>query len=756
MAGVPGVKWVNWRLVIAIFYFLLGTVLWLLGTVIFKENPRNRVNRVTGGMLFFGGLGPLFAAIGTGLGVTAATFESSSYYNLFYIWELFFPQLLLFSFVFPSEYGWVTRFRRLKYLVFLPHVFHFFWVVFLARPDVGWLEIPAQSDLFRAILAPLNLALSFIAFLLVLLFEFHLKFFSLINLLYILIAIWALWHGYRRLTNQRLRQQVRVIILGILSGVGLYAVAFIAPPLGIFQLPEMIRIALTILALMIGSAAVAWAIIRYQFLDTRFIVRQSLVFSISSALLLGVYLLLITQASSFLKSLLEVETPLIDVVFVVLVLIFYQPVKTRVDDLIQRLFLRNKADPGAILESFSQEMTSVFDVDRLKQQMMAALTNFMFVERAFFATLHPDTGGYILELSGLPREPFPPDDRFFTEARERGRPAAFEEFVLDKEQTPMTEVLTRWGCRLVVPIIDRGNLTAILLLGEKVSGYRYGPEDLQLLATLANQLAVAFTNAVLYQDALEKQKLEEELNVARQIQLQLLPSSLPQGGNFSFAAFSHPSRQVGGDYYDFFPLPEGKLGIVIADISGKGVGAALLVSQLQAILRAEVRDRNPMSTILTNTNALITESTASDRFATLFYTEFDPENLTLTYCNAGHNYPIIIHRDGRIDHLETGGTVLGISAKTHYEIGDATLHEDDVVLFYTDGLADVVNPEGEQYGETRIMDFLASHRHLGPEELKNKLVRDVSQFSLGAIGFDDMTMVILKIRNSRSEQAASQ
>jgi sigma-B regulation protein RsbU (phosphoserine phosphatase) len=740
---------VNWRLVIAIFYFLLGTVLWLLGTVIFKENPRNRVNRVTGFMLFLGGLGPLFAAVGTGLGLAATTIQSSSYYNLFYIWELFFPQLLLFSFVFPTEYAWVARFRRLKYLVFVPHVFHFFWVVFLARPDVGWLEIRADSAIFQAILAPVNVALGFIAFGLVLLFEFHLRFFSVINLLYILLAVGALWHGYRRLTNQRLRRQVRVVILGILSGVGLYAVAFIAPPLGLLELPEMVRVALTILALMIGSGAIAWAIIRYQFLDTRFIVRQSLVFSISSALLLGTYLLLITQASSFIKDLLEVQTPLIDVVFVVLVLVFFQPLKQRVDDVVQRLFLRNKADPGAILEAFSQEMTSVFDIDRLKQQMMAALTNFMFVERVFFATRHPESGGYILELSGLPREPFPQDDQFFVEVRERGRPAAFEEFVLDKEQTPMTEVLTRWGCRLVVPIIDRGNLTAILLLGEKVSGYRYGPEDLQLLATLANQLAVAFTNAVLYQDALEKQKLEEELNVARQIQLQLLPTTLPEGESFSIAAFSHPSRQVGGDYYDFFALPDDNLGIVIADISGKGVGAAILVSQLQAILRAEVRDRNPMSTILSNTNILITESTASDRFATLFYAEFDPARCHLTYSNAGHNYPIVVHSDGQMETLEAGGLLLGVSTEAIYETGETTLRMDDVVLFYTDGLADVINPEGEQYGEMRIEQFLLGHRHLGPEELKNKLVRDVSQFSLGAIGFDDMTMVILKIRDTR-------
>jgi sigma-B regulation protein RsbU (phosphoserine phosphatase) len=716
---------VNWRIVIAVFYFLLGTVLWLLGTVIFKENPNNRVNRVTGTMLFFGGLGPLFAAIGTGFGLSAASVsitETSSYYNLFYIWELFFPQLLFFAFVFPIEHPWVARFRRLKYAIFIPHIFHFLWVVFLARPDVGWLQISAESDLFQTILAPINLALSFFA-----------------------LALAALWYGYRRLTNPRLRRQVRVIIFGILSGVSLYAVAFIAPPLGIFQLPDALRVALTILALMVGSAAIAWGIIRYQFLDTRFIVRQSLVISISSALLLGLYLLLITQASAFLKDLFEVDTPLFDVIFVVLVLIFFQPVKQRVDDLIQRLLMRDKADPRAILESFSREITSVFESDRLKQQMIATLTNFLFVERAFFATRHADSGGYYLELAGLPREPFPSDDAFFVEARQFARPVAFDEFVVEKSQTPMTEVLSRWGCRLVIPIIDRGVLTAVLLLGEKVSGYRYGAEDLQLLATLANQLAVAMTNAELYEEALEKQKMEEELNVARQIQLQLLPSTVPQGANFSVAAFTHPSRQVGGDYYDFFYLPADCLGVVIADISGKGVGAALLVSQLQAILRAEVRDRNPIPTIIGNTNVLITESTSPERFATLFYAEFDPASRTLSYCNAGHNYPLVVRNDGQVETLETGGLIVGISKSARYTTGDVGLGMDDLVLLYTDGLADVQSPDGEQFGERRLTEFLVAHRHLAPEELKNKLVREVSQFSLGAIGFDDMTLVILKI-----------
>ncbi len=748
----------NWLIVIAVFYFLLGAILWLLGSVIIRENAKNRVNRVTGLMLFFAGLGPLFAAIGYAIlppGGAPGQTPLPVYYNLFYLWELFFPQLLFFSFVFPVEHRWVAQFRRTKYLIFTPHIFHLLLVTLMTRPNLGGLAIQTDSPLLQGLLTPLNFVLNSFGFLLSILFEFHLKFFSLINLLYIAVAIWSLRQGYKRITNVRLKSQGRFILGGILSAVGLYTVAFILPALGIFPLAEPLRIALAILALLTGSIGIAWAIVRYQFLDVRLIVRQSLVFSTSSALLVGVYLLLITQVSAFIKDVLEIQTPLIDVAFIVLVLLFFQPVKHRTDELIQRLFLRDKADPRAILESFSREIASLFDMDDLKKRMIGILTEQLFIERAFFATRDETSKGYVLELKGLSDELFSGDDPFFVMARERGRPVAFEEFVLDRPLTPATEVLSRWGCRLVVPIIDRGELTALLLLGEKVSGYRYGVEDFHLLATLANQLAVALTNAVLYREALEKQKMEEELNVARQIQLQLLPSVLPMGESYRVAAFAHPSRQVGGDYYDFFDLPEGQLGIVIADVSGKGMGAALLVSQLQAFLKAGVRSRLPIPNVMANTNLLVHESTSSERFATLVYAELDPASRRLSYSNAGHNHPILIRRDGQCELLDCGGLVLGVMPSACYDMNHVTLEMEDLLLFYTDGLSELQSPEEEEYGEARLIRFLKENRHLDPEELKNRLVREVTRFALGAIGFDDLTMVILKMCDGRTTMLSS-
>jgi sigma-B regulation protein RsbU (phosphoserine phosphatase) len=175
------------------------------------------------------------------------------------------------------------------------------------------------------------------------------------------------------------------------------------------------------------------------------------------------------------------------------------------------------------------------------------------------------------------------------------------------------------------------------------------------------------------------------------------------------------------------------------------MGAALLVSQLQAFLKAGVRSRLPIPSVMANTNVLVHESTSPERFATLVYAELDTASRTLVYSNAGHNYPILIRGDGRCELLDCGGLVLGVMPSVHYDTGDVVLERDDVLLFYTDGLSELQDPNGEEYGEARLIRFIKDNRHLDPEELKNRLIREVTRFALGAIGFDDLTMVILKM-----------
>lgn len=736
----------NWQIVVAVLYLALGAVLIWLGTVILRENPRNRVNRITALMLLFAGLGPVFAAVGATIeqSQAGAALPTTFPYNIFFLWELFFPQLLLFAFVFPTEQPIVARFPRAKYLVFAPHIFHFLWMAFLARPQVRWTGFDTESNILQTLLAPLDIALRFGAYGLTFLFDFHLKFFSIVNLFYIGLTIWALRQGHNAVTNKRLKDQVGIILRGVQLAVGLYAVAFILPTLGIIKVYEPLRDALIIVALLVGAGSIAWSIIRHQFLDVRLIVRQSVVFTISSALLVGLYLLVVTQVAAFVRNVLEIQTPLIDAAFILVVLIFFQPVKDRVDDLIARLFLRDRSDPRAILETFSRRVASIFDIESLKAHMLSVMTEQLFVERAFFAMRDASRLKYTLELAGLAGEGIDANDWFFDEGLRRGRPTAFEDFVIDRPLTPMTEILSRWSCRLVVPVIDRGELTAVMLLGEKVSGYKFTVEDVNLLATLSNQLAVAITNARLYQEAIERQKLEEELNVARQIQRNLLPRTLPHSPHFEIAAFTQPSRQVGGDYYDFFLLPDGCLGMVIADVSGKGLGAALLVSQIQAILKAEVRHQRLMAQAIANTNAFVSEITAAEQFATMVYAEYNCTTRELTYTNAGHNQPMLVRHDGRHERLDRGGLVLGVIPSVSYEVATIKLEPGDTIFFFTDGLSDLESPAGADFGEERALELVVQHRGLNADALAREIVREATAFSAGDLGFDDLTMVVFK------------
>jgi sigma-B regulation protein RsbU (phosphoserine phosphatase) len=737
---------VNWQIVVAVLYLALGAVLIWLGTVILRENPKSRVNRITALMLLFAGLGPVFAAIGATIeqNQTGASLPTTFPYNFFFLWELFFPQLLLFAFIFPIEHPFIARFSRVKYLIFAPHIFRFVWMAFLARPQVRWTGFDSQSAILQTLLAPFDIAMRLGAYGLTLLFDFHLKFFSIVNLFYIGAAIWALRLGHKAVTNRRLKDQVGIVLRGIQLAVGLYAVAFILPTLGLIKVYQPLRDAFTIVALMVGAGSIAWSIIRHQFLDVRLIVRQSVVFTISSAFLVGLYLLVVTQVAAFVRNVLELQTPLIDAAFILVVLILFQPLKDRVDDLIARLFLRDRSDPRAILETFSRQISSIFDIEDLKKHMLSVMTEQLFVERAFFIVRDASRQKYVLELAGLSGEGIEATDWFFAEALRRARPSAFEEFVIDRALTPMTEILGRWSCRLVVPVIDRGELTAVLLLGEKVSGYKFTVEDVNLLATLSNQFAVAITNARLYQEAIEKQKLEEELNVARQIQRNLLPRALPHSPHFELAAFTQPSRQVGGDYYDFFFLPDGCLGIVIADVSGKGLGAALLVSQIQAILKAEVRHQRIMARAIANTNAFVSEITAAEQFATMVYSEYNPTTRELTYTNAGHNQPMLVRGDGRHERLDRGGLVLGVMPTVLYEVATVKLHAGDTIFFFTDGLSDLESPAGVDFGEDRVLGLVIQHRGLTADALAREIVREATTFSAGDLGFDDLTMVVFR------------
>ncbi|MFH2055249.1 MAG: SpoIIE family protein phosphatase, partial [bacterium] len=495
--------------------------------------------------------------------------------------------------------------------------------------------------------------------------------------------------------------------------------------------------------------SIVWAIVRYRFMDVRLIVRQSLVYTVSSAVIVGAYVLILRQLSEVVRSLFGAEVPALDVVIIIIALLLFQPVMSQVDDLIKRFFLRDKGDYRYISQNFSRQVASVFGTKDLFDLTFSVLKDQMLFERVYICLLDnaQDKVCVVAETSaGDGDAVYLPREEHFLEALSRRQGIAnFDELRAEAADSELVSFLTKLRIRFLVPLASGEGFLGFMAVTDKLSGYRVNYEDITTLATVANQLSIAVTTSKLYEESLEKQRLDEEMNFARAIQRDLLPKVFPCGERYSLSAYSEPSRQVGGDYYDFIPTAEQSISIVLADVSGKGMPAALLAAQLQAAMRSEVRHHIGLAEALSNVNELVHNSTSYEKFATLFVADFCPDTGLMRYANAGHNYPIHLSGESGVNELERGGLLLGAFPNAQYEQGELTLGDGDVVLFYTDGLSEAEDLEGQQYGEKRILRLLQENRHLGPEAIQASLVNDVQQFVGDASLQDDMTLIVLKV-----------
>jgi len=270
--------------------------------------------------------------------------------------------------------------------------------------------------------------------------------------------------------------------------------------------------------------------------------------------------------------------------------------------------------------------------------------------------------------------------------------------------------------------------------------------ELQLLTTLAGQVSVSLQNALLLRDRVAVARYEEELNLARQIQRASLLSEFPRMPRCEVHALYHPSKEVGGDFYDVVEDADGNYLIAIADVSGKGVPAALLSSMLQAALRTQAGATAPLPEILRNINALLYRSTSIHQFATFFLARIDPLTLRMTYSNAGHNWPVVIRANGERRFLDCGGTVLGIMDEIRFEQDEITLAPGDRVVCYTDGVSEATDRSGELFGEQRLYDFV-SHlpAQLSARVVTERLLESVHSYLGGVEPQDDVTILVLRV-----------
>lgn len=296
---------------------------------------------------------------------------------------------------------------------------------------------------------------------------------------------------------------------------------------------------------------------------------------------------------------------------------------------------------------------------------------------------------------------------------------------------------------MVAPIISNDEVIGVFDL-ESDHLNAYTEDDREVLMMLASQVAIIIEKAMLHEQVVEKKRLEAQLEVARHVQLSLLPPRDPKLDGFNISAFNFSTEEVSGDYYDFVQIYEDHLGLVIADVSGKGVPAALLMAFLRASLRAAIHIGYAPNISMAKVNYLLWESIEANQFVTAFYGVLDATNKTLAYANAGHNPPILMDADGKARFIERGGVPLGMFRNARYYEYYLPVEAGQTLVIYTDGVTEAASAEGEEYGRERLEQIVREGREKSARELIDFIYRDILRWTDGRGSDDDMTFIIIK------------
>lgn len=317
--------------------------------------------------------------------------------------------------------------------------------------------------------------------------------------------------------------------------------------------------------------------------------------------------------------------------------------------------------------------------------------------------------------------------------------------VSDLDAAEVREELIAQKIGAVVPLRTGEQSIGVLLLGARP----YTPDELEYTRGLADQAAVALENAWHFRETVEKKKLEKELELAADIQRRLLPAALPAVAGYEVAANTRPARHVGGDYYDVIQHAEGRILYCVADVSGKGIAASLLMSNFQASLRALLSSGVPLVELVARMNDLMHASTAANKYVTAIFMDVDPQSGHARVVNAGHNDGVILRADGNAERLKAGGLAVGLMPARAYSETEWQLAPGDLVALYSDGVTEANDPQENEYSIELLIDFLREQHRRSAEEIVRATYESVDAFADTAPQYDDITVMV--IRRVKSE-----
>ncbi|MBZ5536708.1 MAG: SpoIIE family protein phosphatase [Acidobacteriia bacterium] len=481
----------------------------------------------------------------------------------------------------------------------------------------------------------------------------------------------------------------------------------------------------------------AFAILKHRLMEIDLLIKRTVSYSLLTGFIVVLYFSLTGGVGLLLLKFAPIRGEWMTVASTLIVAAVFVPARSRMQRFVDRRFFRTRYDYSQALRNVSRETSESTELAPLLRSLAEHLQQAL--QNRAVVIFSRATGEHIFWATAKIGVPDDVLGRLRFEGQSRVLSFMEEPFLVRDKELPPEELrrLREVKSEYIVPVRLKGDLLAFLSLSGKLSDAAYDREDREFLIAVAEQMAVGVYN-------LHLRKQTQEFAEAREIQQALLPKETPQLSGCEISSAWQPSRMVGGDYFDVLKFSDTRAALCIADVSGKGMPAALLMSNLQAAVKAFSGESVEPKELCGRVNRMICSHIAQGKFITFFYVCVDSEKKTLTYVNAGHSSPLLFRGDGSIERMEKGGAVLGVFKDWSYEQGALTLLPGDRMVLFTDGITEATCDGEQEFGETGVVEAIRPNIQMSASALQQKLMHTVTEFCLGEFQ-DDATLLVLAV-----------